>query len=118
MQVLTAGLALTAAPLGAEAITCVMADGSDLQFVIHDSQFAPALDPREPPRQARSIVTHGPTQFPAAPFRLGPVRGFEAEGPGGTTTLFVIQPDGSATLTNAQDGDSIIGTCTATKDAQ
>jgi len=115
---LTAGLTLGTGPLQAEQVRCEMDDGATLAFDIDPSQFAPALDPKEPPRQQRTVVRYGDKQFPATPFYLGQARGFEAEGLGGTTTLFVMQPSGEARLSNARAGTALQGTCTLLEAAQ
>ena len=115
---LTAGLALSALPALAERVTCEMTDGAALTFDIDRSQFSPARDPKEPPRQQRTVVRYGDTQFPAAPFFIGDTRGFEAEGLGGTTTLFVMQPSGAARLSNARAGTELAGICTVTQGAE
>lgn len=119
VAMLASSLSVAAAPAVAEIITCTMGDaGTPLSFEIDHTQFAGALNPNEPPRQQRTVVTFGDKQFPATPFLLGDVRGFEAEGLGGTTPLFVMRSDGEAVYSDARAGLNIIGNCTAKKDAQ
>jgi hypothetical protein len=118
MQAVTTTLALSALPVAAEQIRCVMENDVPLAFDIDPNQFAPALDPNEPPRQQRTIVRFGDKQFPATPFYIGDTRGFEAEGLGGTTTLFVMQPDGTARFSDARAGTRNTGNCTVSGNTQ
>lgn len=117
-QAVTTTLALTALPAAAESVRCVMQGDVPLAFDIDRTQFAPALDPKEPPRQQRTTVTYGDKQFPATPFYLGDTRGFEAEGLGGTITLFVMQSDGAALFSDARTGLRNTGTCTVAAGSQ
>ncbi len=117
MQTLATSLALTAPPAIADVFSCALDDGSALSFAIDDSQFSRPLDAKEPPRQQRTIVSHDARTFAATPFRLGPVRGFEAAAPDGSTTVFVVQADGSALFTNAKLGLSQTGRCEVQSDA-
>ena len=110
-------LALTAVPAMAEVVTCDMS-GDALTFAIDRTQFSPPVHVNEPPRQARTTVSFADTRFPATPFIIGDTRGFEAEGLGGTTTLFVMQPNGNAVLSDRRAGQRITGTCTIREDEQ
>lgn len=117
--VVASSLSVAAVPAAAELVTCQMGeDATPLTFEIDHTQFAPALDPNDPPRQQRTVVTFGDKQFPAEPFLLGDVRGFEAEGLGGTTTLFVMHADGEAVFSDTRAGIHIVGQCAANEDAQ
>lgn len=110
-------LALTAVPAMAEVITCDMAD-DPLSFTIDPTQFAAPVNVNEPPRQARTIVSYGDKSFPATPFLISDTRGFEAEGLGGTTTIFVMQNNGDAVLSDHRAGLRITGRCTVREDEQ
>ena len=114
MQTVSA-LAMSAAPLWAEVVACDM-DGDPLTFTIDRSQFSPPVDVNDPPRQAVTVVEFADTQFPATPFLIGDTRGFEAEGLGGTATLFVMQADGTAVLSDRRAGLRVSGTCTIRED--
>lgn len=118
MQALATSLALTAPPAMADIISCVMEDGSALSFAIDDSQFSPPIHVKEPPRQQRTVVTHNARTYAATPFLLGPVRGFEAARADGSTTVFVVQADGAARLSNAQLGLSDAGQCEVQTNAE
>ncbi len=115
---LTAGLALSPLAAMAESIRCEMDNDQTLTFDIDHTQFAAPQHAKEPPRQQRTHVAFGDKQFPATPFLLADVRGFEAEGLGGSTVLFVMQANGSALLSNAQQGTKLSGTCTVTETRQ
>jgi hypothetical protein len=110
-------LAMSAAPVWAEVVACDI-DGDPLTFAIDRSQFSPPVDVNDPPRQAATVVQFGDKRFPATPFLIGDTRGFEAEGHDGTTTLFVIQSDGTAILSDRLVGLRVTGTCTIREDEQ
>ena len=116
MQAVSA-LAMSAAPVWAEVVTCDM-DGDPLSFAIDRSQFSPPVDTNDPPRQAATVVQFGGERFSATPFLIGDTRGFEAEGLDGATTLFVMQSDGTAVLSDRRAGLRITGTCTIREDEQ
>jgi hypothetical protein len=101
----------TASPALADTLICQMSDGSDLSFVIDRNQFMDAVDANEPPRRKVTTVRHGAHQFTAEPLLIGQMRGFHADGMGGTSIMFVVTPDGSATYTNAQVGQILTGDC-------
>ncbi len=108
---LTTSLALAAVPVAAETVRCEMEDGSNLSFAIDYAQFSPPVHTKEPPRQQRTIVTHGARQFAATPFLLGDTRGFEATATNGATTVFVVQSGGQARLSQQADGVALTGSC-------
>lgn len=108
-------MAMAAGPVSAEAVLCDM-QGAALEFFIDRNHFAAPVDANEPPRRAATVVSYGTQQFPATPFLIGDTRGFEAEGLGGTTTLFVMQPNGDAVYSNSLAGTRITGKCTIRKD--
>ena len=110
-------LAMSAAPVWAEVVTCDM-DSGPLRFAIDRSQFSPPVDANDPPRQAATVVQFGERRFPATPFLIADTRGFEAEGLNGTTTLFVMQSDGTAVLSDRRAGLRVTGTCTIREDEQ
>ena len=99
------------APAFAEVISCEMSDGDALEFTIDHNQFVDAIDVDEPPRRKVTYVQYGAKQFPAEPIVLGQTRGFHADGLGGSTMMFVMQNDGSAILTNRQQGLRVEGLC-------
>lgn len=97
-------------------ITCVgRSDCSeelvDLSFEIDRNQFVDAIDVNEPPRRKVTQVQMGTKNFTAEPFLIGDVRGFWAEGLGGSDSIFVVNPDGSAKFSNPILGESLTGTC-------
>jgi hypothetical protein len=102
---------LVAAPAMAEVISCEMSDGDTLEFTIDHNQFVDAVDPNEPPRRKVTHVSYGARSFPAEPIVIGPTRGFHADGLGGTTMMFIMQPGGAATLTNRELGLRVEGLC-------
>ncbi len=102
--------AAMAAPAMAEVVSCDLS-GLPVRFEIDLSQFAPALDPDEPTRRRVTNVQMGDAQFPAEPIIMGDVRGFWAEGQGGSDMLMVMQGDGAAVYANAGAGDRLTGTC-------
>ena len=110
-MVLAATMALSGSIGAAETVSCLMDDGTDLAFTIDLTQFSAPHHVNEPPRQQRTVVTHGARSFAATPFLMGAARGFEAEGLGGSTTVFVMQPSGAARLSNAQMGRTLDGLC-------
>ena len=115
-------LAVCAAPLAAETVRCPLspacqtASGCDVvtnvEFTIDLNQFAPAVDANDPPRRKVTLVTMGDAQFPAEPIWFeGGIRGFSAEGWGGSEMLFIVQPDQTATLVDPREGLRLTGTC-------
>lgn len=101
----------TASPALADTLVCQMSDKSNLSFAIDRNQFMDAIDANEPPRRKMTTVRHGAHQFTAEPFSIGQMRGFHADGMGGTSIMFVVNPDGSATYANAQVGETLTGDC-------
>jgi hypothetical protein len=86
--------------------------GTSVSFAIDAAQFAPALDANEPPKRRITTVQMGDASFPAEPLVMGDVRGFWAEGMGGSDVMLVMQGDGSAIYADARAGTSITGACT------
>jgi len=82
-----------------------------LSFDIDRNQFVDAVNPNEPPRRKITQVEMGARPFPAEPFLIGDVRGFWAEGPGGSDSIFVVNADGSAKYSNPQMGEALVGIC-------
>ena len=97
-------------PAMAEVVSCDLS-GTPVRFEIDVSQFAPAADIQEPPRRRVTTVAMGDATFPAEPILMGDVRGFWAEGMGGSDIMMVMQADGSAVYANPQAGTRITGTC-------
>lgn len=110
-----AALAIGAIPAMAEVVICDLETGQ-LEFVTDRNHFVAPLDVNDPPRRAATVVRFGDKQFPATPFLIGETRGFEAEGLGGTNTLFVMQPEGSAVFSDALVGLRVTGLCTIRED--
>ena len=106
-----ATLGLLASPALADTVHCVMADGAEVRFVIDRNQFIDAVTPEEPIRRKVTLVRWGARQFPAEPFLIGEMRGFHAAGLGDSEVMFVVQPDGSAQLSNRRAGQQTAGTC-------
>ena len=80
-------------------------------FSIDHNQFARAIDANEPPRRKLTQVEMGAARFPAEPIVMGDLRGFHAEGWGGSQLLMIIQADGSGRYTNARTGEVLEGQC-------
>lgn len=105
-----ASLAVLPSLAMAEIVSCDLS-GIPVQFEIDRAQFAPALDLKEPPRRRITTVQMGDAQFPAEPIRMGDVRGFWAEGLGGSEVMMVMQGDGSAVYADTRAGERLTGTC-------
>lgn len=115
-------LSVCAAPLAAETLRCDLTPDcvgsaacdaiTTVQFTIDLNQFAPAVDANDPPRRKVTLVTMGAAQFPAEPIWFqGGIRGFSAEGWGGSEMLFIVQTDHTATLVDPREGLRLVGTC-------
>jgi len=103
-------LSTLGAPAVADMITCDL-QGTPITFTIDRTQFAQAQAPGDPPRRKVTTVRMGDAQFPAEPILMGDVRGFWAEGQGGSNVMFVVQPDGSAVFTDMRAGQRLTGQC-------
>ncbi|WP_131801572.1 hypothetical protein [Cognatiyoonia koreensis] len=111
-KMIQAGCAvLITGPAAAETVSCMMDDGDEVAFMIDRNQFTHPLDPDEPPQRKVTTVRYGAKHFPAEPILMGDIRGFQAEGLGGTTMLFIMQSDGTAILANNHEGLRIGGHC-------
>lgn len=110
MKMLTLMCATWAAPAMADIIACDLS-GVPVRFEIDHTQFAPAIDAREPERRRVTTVTMGDASFPAEPIMIGDVRGFWAEGMGGSDVMMVMQADGSAVYADVRAGARLTGTC-------
>lgn len=97
-------------PAMAEVVSCDLS-GTPVRFTIDRAQFAPALDPAEPPRRQVTTVTMDGTTFPAEPILMGGVRGFWAAARDGSEKMMVMQSDGSAAYADSATGQRITGTC-------
>ena len=106
-----AALTCLATTAQADDIACVMDNGQSLAFAIDRNQFVAPQDPNDPPRRKITQVTFGEMQFAAEPFVIGPVRGFHADGLGGTSVMFSVAADGTATYANTRSGKTLTGTC-------
>ena len=102
--------AALASPAMGESIACDIA-GIPVRFEIDMTQFAPPVDPGEPPRRRVTTVSLGSQQFEAEPMVMGELRGFWTDGEDAAQVLMIIQPDGAATLTNAPPGTEKTGRC-------
>ncbi len=102
--------ATMAGSAAAETVSCDLS-GVPIQFEIDRAQFAPAIDTQEPVRRRVTTVQMGEAQFPAEPIMMGDVRGFWAEGMGGSDIMMVMQGDGSAVYANTRAGERLTGTC-------
>ena len=111
MKMAAALCATLAGPALAEVVTCDLS-GVPVSFAIDRSQFAPAQDAGDPPRRRVTTVQMDGAQFPAEPIMMGDVRGFWAEGLGGSDAMLVIQGDGSAVYANSRAGERLTGNCT------
>jgi len=110
MRVPAALCAMMAGPAMGEVVSCDLA-GLSVRFEIDRRQFAPAIDPGEPTRRRITHVQMGDTEFPAEPILMGDVRGFWAEGMGGSDIMMVMQGDGSAVYADTRAGTRRTGTC-------
>jgi len=106
-----AAVALTATGAWAEQFACLLDDGTSVDFNIDRSQFIDAVTPEEPIRRKVTFVQMGDARFPAEPFIIGDARGFHGEGMGGSSIMFVVQPDGTATYANTTTGEKRTGSC-------
>ena len=94
----------------AETVICDLA-GTPVSFAIDRSQFAPAYHKNEPAQRRVTTVQMGAATFPAEPIMMGDIRGFWADGLGGSHVMMVMQADGSAVYANTRDGVRLTGTC-------
>lgn len=97
-------------PAMAEVVSCDLS-GVPVRFEIDRTQFAPALDAKEPTRRHVTTVTLGDAVFPAEPVIIGDVRGFWAEGIEGSDVMMIMQPDGRAVYSNPRAGERLTGIC-------
>jgi len=116
-----AALACLAQPVVADSLRCEVAppcavgatcaDTVHVSFDIDRTQFAPVIDPAEPPRRKVTLVRMGDAQFPAEAIIMGGNRGFWAEGGGGSHVLFMVAADGTAQYIEDRTGVRMEGTC-------
>lgn len=94
------------------ALSCAFADGEvTVEFSIDHAQFAPALDPNDPPRRKVTRVRLGTQSFVAEPILMtGGVRGFWTDDPVTGTHVLTAQQDGSAVYSGPARG-RLDGTC-------
>jgi len=122
MRAVVAVLLAQASPAIAESIVCTVAppcpDGVvceaapvTVAFDINRDEFAPPVDPNEPPRRKVTTVQMGDARFPAEAIVMGDVRGFWAEGGGGSHVLFMVHGDGTAHYVDDLTGLRMEGTC-------
>lgn len=115
-------LTLPAAPCVADSLSCVVSpacpagaecvvDEVSIAFDINRDEFAPAIDPGEPPRRKVTMVQMGGARFPAEAIIMGEARGFWAEGGGGSHVLFMVHGDGTAFYVDDQTGLRMEGIC-------
>jgi hypothetical protein len=97
-------------PAMADMVTCDLS-GTHVAFEIDRTQFAPAIDKDEPERRRLTMVEMGDATFPAEPIMMGDLRGFWAEGLGGSEVMMVMQGNGAAVYTDARAGTRVTGTC-------
>jgi len=103
-----------ASSAAAESISCDMA-GVPVNFDIDLTQFAPPVDPGEPPRRRVTTVAIGEDEYEAEPMVMGDMRGFWTDGTEPPQIIMIIHPDGAATLTNAPEGAEVSGRCEVVK---
>lgn len=115
----------SAGPGRAETLVCALsaecAPGSScsqrtsrLEFAIDRTQFAPPIDPAEPPRRKVTRVTRDGEQFLAEPILLDSgIRGFWTDDAAIGSQVLTIQPDGAA-IYSALDGSNWTGHCRET----
>ena len=104
-------LALAASSAGAESFECSLDDGAEVRFSIDLSTFSNPVSKDEPMRRQVTLVEMNASEFPADPIVIGDMRGFAAEGFAGATIMFIVEPDGTARLSNTQSGIRIDGFC-------
>lgn len=102
---------MAASQAAAQDYSCEMGNGEAVAFVIDRNQFIDAVSPEEPIRRKVTFVQMGDARFPAEPFIIGDAAGFHAEGLGGASVMFVVQPNGTATYANTTSGARRVGTC-------
>lgn len=104
-------LGVVGSAAAADEIRCVMENDSEIAFAIDRNQFVAPQDAADPPRRKVTTVTHDDVSYPAEPFLIGKVRGFYADGLGGSSIMFSVAADNSAKLTNTRSGLSLTGRC-------
>ncbi len=104
-------LAVLSTPVAAERFDCAMADGQRVTFDINPALFVNELNADEPIRRMTTTVMIDGAQTSGEPFRIGDLRGFSYEALMGGTTVFVVNADGSAVMTNRRADLRIEGTC-------
>lgn len=120
MGKLAATLLCLASPAFGDDFSCLLRDplcpsGCQpvlVEFAINTSQFAPALDPGDPPRRQLARVTlNGTGMLAEAIMMEGGVRGFYAQ-PGDTQRrLLIMQDDGTARMVLRPEDRTLEGMC-------
>jgi hypothetical protein len=102
---------LPAAPALADQLDCQFGDDLSLRFAIDRNQFAPAIDPGEPPRRKVTRVVANGTSFEAEPIVMDSgVRGFWTDDAVNGTQVLTISSTGKAIFTG-KDGVIRAGRC-------
>ena len=119
---LSVGLMMLGGAAIGDELSCVMAQDCNrrtscagaalmIEFAIDRNQFAPAVDPADPPRRKVTQVTAASEIFIAEPILMASgIRGFWTDDPAIGTHFMTIQPDSSASY-SAPDGTTWTGTC-------
>ena len=118
---LAISLSVWAVPAVANSVTCVLQnticvrDCAEMQvaFDIDASQFAPPLNPDDPPRRQVTMVRMDGATFAAEAIMLpGGVVGFHEDAGALGRRLMIVQPDGRARLTLQPQNEVWSGLCT------
>ena len=85
-----------------------------LSFEIDRTQFAPPVDPKEPPRRKVTQVDLGGVRFVAEAMVIGDVRGFWEDAEAMGSRIFTMQPDGTGLYSEDPSGRTLRGPCEVT----
>ena len=108
MSLLTLPLAM---PCSADELLCRFDGAPDIRFAIDRNQFAPPVDPEDPPRRKVTQVRLGSHSFVAEPILMDSgVRGFWTDDPVTGTHVLTTRADGTATY-SGPDGGTTNGIC-------
>ncbi len=121
MKAALAFLAVMASPASAQLVECTLSapcpgtvcvgENVAVRFEIDRSQFAPPIDPKEPPRNKVTHVRMGGFGFAAEPILMGDVLGFWEDAEALGNRMLIVQPDGTARYSEQPSGKDMTGTC-------
>ncbi|MEL6958482.1 MAG: hypothetical protein AAGL89_05960 [Pseudomonadota bacterium] len=116
--ILLAGLTAIAGPASAWECALTLQDCFDncdkmqVRFEIDDSQFAPPINPNDPPRRQVTLVEMDGARFAAEALKMGGgIEGFYEEAGELGSRLMIVQPNGSARLSLRPINEVWTGQC-------